>query len=69
MLEVIIRGPYNSGKTSLASIIAKALSEANAQVSVDDMDKHTTLVAARAPQVVSGKTVVIRVEQVPRNKP
>lgn len=69
-LEVIIRGSVNSGKTSLACVIAKALSEVGAQVEVQDRDipGPASLNMARAEAVVNGKRITIRVEQIPRSE-
>jgi polynucleotide 5'-kinase involved in rRNA processing len=72
-LEVIIRGSYNSGKTSLACVITKALAEVGAQVDVQDLDLRgsstsVSMAMARAEAVVNGKRITIRVEQIPRSE-
>lgn len=70
MLEVIIRGPTNSGKSSLAVVIAKALSEAGVGVEVRDVDipRKDTFNMSRAEATVLGKRVTITVEQSPRKE-
>jgi type II secretory ATPase GspE/PulE/Tfp pilus assembly ATPase PilB-like protein len=65
-LDVIVRGPVRSGKTSLALLLQYLLEGTVKTVTVEDYKEHTKRVLSKklvnAHKVLAGTTIRIRVE-------